>query len=493
MTHRGTKLLATVAVPAAIWLGCAPDLRVGEPPGSGGAGGIGGGVGGGASGEGGGTGGGAGGGVGGGAQGLPVWSRAFGGEGDQAGIAVAADSAGNLVVVGQLGGSADFGGDTLESAGSDDIFVAWLDADGGVTRRMRFGDGNPQEVRAVALRGDGGVLLAGSMSGTLDFGGETWTSAGGRDGYVAKLGPDGEPAWGLRFGDAGYQVATGVTVDAAGNVMVAGVFSGEVALGDVVTSAGGYDALVAKLGVDGTPLWSRKFGGALDQRAHGIAADMAGGAVVVGEFAGIMDTGGSSVESAGAEDAFAVKIGAGGDVIWSRRYGDAKAQVARRVAADGEGGVVIGGEFVGSVDLGGGPLAGSGLGGLFVGRIDGDGNHVWSKGFPGSGASRLEGLAVDEEGGVVITGVLAGSLEIGEEVLVSVGEEDLFAARLDASGRVLWVRRYGDGAAQRGQGVAVDGAGAAVVVGRFAGTLEVGGEAIESVGGNEALVMKLSR
>lgn len=478
--------MAAAALAAALWLGCAPDLGVAPRPGIGGAGGSG-------AGSGGSGGAGSGGGTGAGPQGLPEWSQVFGGEGDQAGIAVAAEPTGGAVVVGQLGGVADFGGETLESAGGDDIFIAWVDPGGEVTRRLRLGDANPQEARAVAVASDGSVLLAGAMSGAVDFGGDTWTSAGGRDGYVAKLAPDGSPAWGLRFGDAGYQAAAGVAVDPAGQVLLAGAFSGSVTLGDTVTSAGGHDALIAKLGADGTPLWSRSLGGPLDQRAHGVAVDAAGEAVVVGEFAGTVGIGGSTVGSAGASDAFVLKLDDAGELRWLRRFGGSGAETARRVAADGAGGVVIGGEFSNSLNLGGGPLAGSGGGGLFVGKFDGSGGHVWSKGLPGSGGSRLEGLAVSADGGVAITGSLVGTLEIGGVELVSDGDADVFAARLDAEGRLLWARRFGGAGAQEGLGVAITGAGEVVITGRFAGSVEVGGETLESAGGAEALVVKVSR
>jgi len=425
--------------------------------------------------------------------GTPVWSRSFGGAGDQAAVAVSANTAGDLVVVGQLGGKADFGQTALESAGSDDVFIAWLDAAGEVTNALRLGDANPQEVHAIAPTGDSGVLLAGAMSGALDLGSQTLTSAGGRDGYVAKLGAEGETGWGWRFGDAGYQAATSVTVDVAGNVFVAGLFSGAAAWGgEPVESRGGYDVLLAKLGPDGTPLWARGFGDARDQRAWGIASDGVGGSIVVGEFAGNLSFGTSTLASAGAEDIFVAQIGAGGDVLWARRFGDATAQVGRRIAVDREGNLLVGGEFTGSLDLGGGPLAGAGVGGLFIGKLDSKGQHLWSKGFPGSGPSRVEGLAVSVQGDVVITGVLAGSLEVGGDVLVSQGEDDVFVAKLDVNGELQWVQRFGGVGAQSGLGLAMDADGNTVVAGTFKGALEIGGTPLESMGSSDALVVKLS-
>lgn len=66
-----------------------------------------------------------------------------------------------------------------------------------------------------------------------------------------------------------------------------------------------------------------------------------------------------------------------------------------------------------------------------------------SKGSAGTGAARIGGIAVDGEGNVVVTGVFTGSLDVEGEAPASGGDEDVFAAKLDAGGKVLWSRRSG--------------------------------------------------
>jgi len=67
--------------------------------------------------------------------------------------------------------------------------------------------------------------------------------------------------------------ATGVVVDAAGNVFVSGFTSGPLDI----------DAMVGKYSADGQLLWTQTFGFAGDDRATNIALDAAGSVYVLGE------------------------------------------------------------------------------------------------------------------------------------------------------------------------------------------------------------------
>jgi hypothetical protein len=69
----------------------------------------------------------------------------------------------------------------------------------------------------VAVDGAGNVLLTGDFDGTVDFGGGPLTSAGSDDIFVAKLDAQGNHLWSKRFGDSYYQQADAVTVDGARN------------------------------------------------------------------------------------------------------------------------------------------------------------------------------------------------------------------------------------------------------------------------------------
>lgn len=85
--------------------------------------------------------------------------------------ALAFDTTGNLVLTGALSGASDFGGGPLESRGGSDVFVAKLSAGGEHLFSRTFGDqAEQQRGEAVSVDAQGNVLLAGVFDGTLDFG-----------------------------------------------------------------------------------------------------------------------------------------------------------------------------------------------------------------------------------------------------------------------------------------------------------------------------------
>lgn len=462
---------------------CAPDLRLGSTA-TGGTSGHGGGGGS----DGGSTGGD------GNSGGMHLFGTAFGDGADQGAEALAVTTDGKVVVAGTNAGGISLPPvGMLTSTSSDDAFVAGVDLQGQPALLFGFGDAAPQRALAVAAGPAGRIGVAGVFAGTIGQATPPVTSAGGMDGFIAVL-DGGAPAWFLGFGDGGFQEATALAFDASGNLFVAGTFSGSIAFpgGQPIQSTGGYDAFAAKLDKDGKQIWAARFGGELDQRATGLAVTSDGDVLVLGEFEGKADLGALVLPSAGSTDVFVVKLGASGTFAWGKRFGDATAQTARGLAVGPDGSVVVAGESAGSIDCGGGPLV-TGLGGaLFVAKLDAGSKHVWSRGFPRTGSAAVGGAAVDAEGSVVLAGEVTGSVDFGAGPLVSAGAEDVFAVKLDKSGRLRWRRRFGDEASQRARAVGVDALGNAWIAGRFAGTLDFGGGPLMSAGGDDVFLVELS-
>ena len=117
-------------------------------------------------------------------------SRRFGGKGDEAPLSVARDPSGNILLGGFTSKSIDFGTGQLMSAGGHDGFLAKLTAAGDGTWARLLGDASfYQEVAAVAVDANGNVLAAGAFSGAMDFGSLPLQSAGATDAFVAKYPP----------------------------------------------------------------------------------------------------------------------------------------------------------------------------------------------------------------------------------------------------------------------------------------------------------------
>jgi hypothetical protein len=422
--------------------------------------------------------------------GVVEWAKRFGGSGNQTVYGVAADAAGNVVVVGQFAGTVDFGGGPLTSAGGQDIFVAKLDPNGGHLWSKRYGDAAEQFGASVAVDDGGNVVVVGYFAGAVDFGGGPLPSAGGQDIFVAKLDPGGAHLWSQRFGDASDQHGTHVAVDGSGNVVVTGSMAGSVDFGGgPLTSAGSNDVFVVKLDPGGGHVWSERFGGAGDESASGVAVDAAGDVALTGHFTAAIDFGGGPLVSAGVTDIFLAKLDAAGGHVWSKRYGDASDQTATSVAMDPSGAVVFTGTYK-DADLGGGPLPG--VGSIFLAKVDAAGNHLWSKKFGDLGNQGGTGVAVDFGGNVLLTGYLQGSADFGGGPLPSAGKDDIFVAKFSAGGAHVWSKRFGDTDDQQGRAVTADGSGNVILAANVRGSVDFGTGALPDGGSVDLAVARLS-
>lgn len=439
--------------------------------------------------------------------GASYWSLLYGNGQTQVGNGVAADAAGNVILTGAFEGSVRFGGRERVSAGDLDIYVVKVAVNGEYFWSRRFGAEAVDEGLAVTTDPERNTYLTGSCSGSVDLGkGPSGTSP--HDVYVVKLGRSGEYLWSKRTGDETVQRGTAMAftqapdplslVDEQGYVLVTGSFQGEIDFGCGPLTADGSDVFVVKLAAaTGACGWSKSFGGAGDQQGTAIAADATGNVVVAGSFSGLAHIGGATVSGDGQSDLFVVKLDTAGELVWSKGIGDVAMnpsdQVVKGIAIDGHDDVLLTGEIGGTVDFGGDLLdVGDDVAG-FVAKLDPAGVHLWSKKFGGAPSAGGHGIAVDGADNVLVTGYFAGSVDFGNGALVAApgGETDMLAVKLSAAGDPIWSRRFGDGAAQLGRSIAVDGRGNLFLTGDTEGNIDFGGGALTAAGGKDTFLAKL--
>lgn len=304
----------------------------------------------------------------------------------------------------------------------------------------------------------------------------------------------GNLLWAKQFGEAGTQQGLSVAVDGAGNVVLAGSLFGAADFGGgPLTSAGQSDAFLAKFDTDGNHVWSKVFGDTKAQTALDVAIDTTGNVVVLGSFTGPIDLGGGPLVSSGGPDMFVAKLDPQGKHIWSKGFGSGQTLAAARATLDPTGEVLITGYFYGAVNLGGGVLTSKAGADLFIVKLDSDGNHIWSKQFGGAGDQYGNGIATGTDGALVVTGSFGGTIDFGGTLLSSAGGSDIFVAKLDPAGVHIWSKRFGDFAdGQIGNSLAVDKSGGVYLGGALSGTVNFGGKVPLSAEGNgDAFVAKL--
>lgn len=411
-----------------------------------------------------------------------LWSQGLAGAVVVTSRLVSADSAGNVIVSGTFHQAITLGAQILVGNGpASDIFVAKLDGAGNHLWSKRIGTSNDDYVNASAVDAAGNVIVTGIFVGSLDLGGGVVLDNPGPfyATFVVKLDGAGNVLWAKHFPSAS---ARSVAADAAGNVIVAGDFSGAANFGGGgIQAAGGTDVFVVKLAPTGMFLWNQAFGDINDQIVADVAVDSMGNVILTGSFEGSVNFGGGVLTSAGSSDVYVTKLGSSGAFAWSKRFGDFAVQTAQAVAITPADQVVLTGTFDGALDLGGGALVSTGQD-IFLGKLGAAGNHLWSKRFGDAGVQAATSVAVDAAGRVTLVARFDGTLDFGGGALANVGQTDAAVARLDAAGGHVWSRRYGS-SLEDTAGVAVVSTGEAFVIGNYdhCGAIDFGGGPLCSV------------
>jgi hypothetical protein len=226
---------------------------------------------------------------------------------------------------------------------------------------MSGGQGE-QISRGIAFDPQGNVLVVGTFENYLSFGSHELTGPGGSQAsaFVVKLDPSCQPLWSKSLGGSvHYHALDNVAVDGQSSVLVSSTVVGDVNLGmGVLPSSGGEDILLVKLGSDGGLLWNRRWGSTLDDRGSTVGVDGDGNVLLTGEFDGPLDLGaGPHASLGGPHDA---KIDPNGNVRWARFFGSSFDEDPSSAVADAAGNVIFAGAFHGTIDFGGGSLTSAG-------------------------------------------------------------------------------------------------------------------------------------
>lgn len=371
----------------------------------------------------------------------PVWAKPYGSVADEGGALVGATPDGGVIIAGELPGTLDFGcGPITNTSPIMDpyagLFVAKIDGKGGCVWSKPFIGGSSIGLYGLAVDKAGDVVLTGTNEGDISFGGKTLPGVTGTSIFLAKLrGGDGAHAWSTAFTSPQTSTPHAVATDASGNVFFTGaVFDANLVLDSTHTAAPGI--VVAKLDPFGGVGWAKSFGsGPLSWGGLTVAADPAGNVLVAGIFSGGATFGNTPPLDAGATSMapqwFLAKLDPAGNAQWSKEFLDVPPDGIGNiaVAVDDAGSVVITGGYTGTVDFGGGPLANpDAAGGSILAKFDGAGNHLWSKRFGDAGG--LTSVAVRTVPGtnqIVMAGNAAGTVDFGMGPMKCPGD-DVFVA-----------------------------------------------------------------
>jgi len=186
-----------------------------------------------------------------------LWTRTYGGSYTDVGHSVQQTSDGGYIIAGET---------TSFGAGSYDVYLVRTDSDGDTLWTRTYGGTDPDYGYSVQQTSDGGYVAAGM---TESFG------AGESDVYLVKTDSSGDSLWTGTYGGGAYDYEEGYSVQETsdGGYIIAGV----------AWSAGvGYDVYLVRTESSGESLWSRTYGGSNDDYGWSVQETSDGGYIVAG-------------------------------------------------------------------------------------------------------------------------------------------------------------------------------------------------------------------
>ncbi|MDB9314522.1 SBBP repeat-containing protein [Spirulina sp. CS-785/01] len=179
-------------------------------------------------------------------------------------------------------------------AGSEQAWLACYNGEGIQRWIQPLGSLEETGCSGIAIDPHSYLYLAGYTTGTV-----AEANAGGSDVWVARYDNQGHRQWIHQLGTTEDEEATGLTVDAVGNVYIAGFTYG--AMTEEV--AGDSDAWVAKYNAQGEQQWVKQIGSAAEDGCNAVAVDHQSNVYITGYTDGAMEG-----ENAGGYDAWLAKL-----------------------------------------------------------------------------------------------------------------------------------------------------------------------------------------
>jgi len=369
---------------------------------------------------------------------VDTWKKTFGGSRDDIGATVLQTTDGGYIITGH---TSSYG------AGGMDIWMIKTDATGNEIWSRTFGGVGDEFVTSVQQTSDDGYIMVGITSSYGAGGRDLWmikTDAKGNKQWDKAFGGSWDDG-GIsvrQTRDGGY-IATGATgsygpsvvwlikTDARGNKQwdktldFEGEVVGQMSTGSSVlqTSDGGYivagdsskeSVLLIKTDAQGNKLWDRIFGGLATDGASVNAntrlLQTSDGGYIIDSY--------NSQNGAGGMDIWLIKTDATGNEIWSKTLGGRGDDFGTTIQQTSDGGYIMTGH-----------TSSYGAGGmdLWLIKTDATGNEIWSKTFGGRGDDFGTTVRQTSDGGYIMTGRTSS---------YGAGGMDLWLIKTDASGNV---------------------------------------------------------
>lgn len=243
----------------------------------------------------------------------------------------------------------------------------------------------------------------------------------------------------------------------------------------------------------GEAYWAKSAGDGSDQRVSALAFDSAGNIIVAGNFVGTIDLGTGPLQSAGGSDIFVAKFDSKGNALFSQRFGAVADQTVNAIALDSMDNIWLTGDFQNAIDFGGGTWKSAGEEDVFVAKLDSGGAHLFSNSYGDIGFQSGRSIALNAQNQVTIIATVVNTIDFGGGALASLGSTDIALASFSADGNHAWSKIFGGPATDTPNDLAInpiDSKGEITIAGGFIGSIDFGKGALMGKGGTDVFMAR---
>ncbi|HTD98544.1 MAG TPA: gliding motility-associated C-terminal domain-containing protein [Mucilaginibacter sp.] len=376
----------------------------------------------------------------------------------------------------------------LTSVGGYDVYVAKYAPDGTLIWATSMGGDALDQVNYLTVDNNGNVTITGQyQSSTLTAGTTVLQSLGDEDAFIIHLDASGTVAWAKTFGSSGSDRGEEINADAQGNLIATAIFQGTVNVGatPVTAMGGGYNALIIKYDIGGNLLWDIRLGDVSgDTQVFGDGIDASGNIIVAGTFTGNVDfdpLGAHHIVNSASGPGFVAKYTPAGKLIWVNTVSGNFVNSQAVVGIDASDNIFITGAFSSSLTFGPAlTLTSTGSQDTFLAKYLSNGTFQFAKDIGGSGANSFPyQIRNDKNNNVYISGYFSGTIDFNPATNASApvsdhGQRDFYVAKYDASGNYQWAFGGGSAGCNNTFGIelAVDNNNDVILSGSFCQTVD---------------------
>ncbi len=372
-----------------------------------------------------------------------IWAKSGGGTSNDVAYDVASDRFGNVYTTGrfirnmQVDGL-NLIGDSPEGNG----FIAAYDVDG----QFRFAQRISTQYQDIGLG-----ITCDRQDRVITTGYASDSAQGNHQLFIQQLNNQGEMIWEKKASTNHYSEGWEVITNSQNDLFLLGIGVDSIKFNDCVLgfSTSKPHLFVAKFTADGDCQWIKEIAQSSLDKSGDIKVDTQGDIILTGHYTDKNNFGYFNLAATDQRDAFVAKLNTAGDFIWVKRASGRGFAEGMSISLDADNNIFVAGYFEQNMLLDLNPFQSEGWDDMFIAKYTATGGCEWLEHIGGKGHERAQGIHVNHEGDIYLTGAVGQQAEFygcsitsndcGEEKWLNC--EDIFLVKLNDTGRTIYQKK----------------------------------------------------